>query len=177
MSSEKTLFIEAMKHVRPLKKSAKAILMPKKQLFKRHHDFVESTEFFLEDNDSSLVSVHQSLFFARAGLQQSVIRKLKRGVFPIEMCMDLHGLTVDQARSATQEFLFAAHQAGHRCVLMIHGKGSSAKTSHPRLKNKLNHWLPQMSFVLAFCSALPAEGGVGAAYVLLKSPIKSNFQS
>ena len=172
-----TLFQEAMKQVRPLKKSNKAVLMPKKRSFKRQPDWIEPAEFFLTDSDSSCILTHQSLFFAREGLQQSVIRKLKRGEFPIKACLDLHGLTVDQARSATQAFLYTAHQAGHRCVLMIHGKGSVAKTTHPRLKNKLNHWLPQMPFVLAFCSALPAEGGVGAAYVLLKSPIKSNFQS
>ncbi len=55
----------------------------------------------------------------------------------------------------------------HRCLLIIHGKGSHNGKA-PVLKNLVRHWLPQFPQVLAFHSALTRDGGAGALYVLLK---------
>ncbi|HET8706021.1 MAG TPA: Smr/MutS family protein, partial [Pseudomonadales bacterium] len=38
----------------------------------------------------------------------------------------------------------------------------------PILKSSVNHWLRQLPQVLAFCSAQPKDGGLGAVYVLVK---------
>ena len=46
------------------------------------------------------------LSFSRSGLQHNVLKKLRQGKNPIEHVLDLHGLTVDQARKATRPFAF-----------------------------------------------------------------------
>jgi len=110
----------------------------------------------------------EELLHVRPGLQQTVIRKLRRGQYAIEAELDLHGATVTQAREAVDEFLGAARERGKRCVRIIHGKGHSSVGKMPVLKGKVNSWLRQKDEVLAFCSARPNDGGTGAVYVLLK---------
>jgi DNA-nicking Smr family endonuclease len=78
----------------------------------------------------------------------------------------MHGMTVEQAKSALSRFLTACQHNHCRYVLIIHGKGLSSK--NPILKNKLNNWLRQLDDVLAFSSATPKEGHTGALYVLLR---------
>lgn len=108
------------------------------------------------------------LLFSRTGIQHSVVRKLRRGQFPIEDELDLHGLRSDEARTTIVQFLNSATHRQLRCVRIIHGKGYGSQTRQPVLKNKVNNWLRQRSEVLAFCSARPADGGTGAIYLLLK---------
>ena len=111
----------------------------------------------------------EELFFARPGVQAAALRKLKRGGWVVQAELDLHGLRSDEARLALAEFLAACARNDCRCVRIVHGKGLRSKYREPVLKHKLRHWLMQREDVLAFCQARPADGGSGAAIVLLKS--------
>jgi len=115
-----------------------------------------------------LLDAGESLFYAQNGLQQNVIRKLKRGQLSIEAELDLHRMTSDQAYQALMEFIVQCQQLHIRCVRIIHGKGLGSKDKLPVLKNRVNSWLRQWDNVLAFCTARPCDGGAGAVYVLLK---------
>jgi DNA-nicking Smr family endonuclease len=56
-------------------------------------------------------------------------------------------------------------------VLVVHGRGLHSKDQIPILKESVQAWLSQGRLakgVLAFSSARPADGGVGAVYVLLR---------
>lgn len=66
------------------------------------------------------------------------------------------------------EFLHICRLRNLRCIRIIHGKGLSSKNREPVLKLRLKNWLAQRDQVLAFCQARPANGGSGAALVLLK---------
>ena len=77
-------------------------------------------------------------------------------------------LTVPLAKEALFSFLRSAAMAGHRCVIIIHGKGHGSFQKQPVLKGKLNLWLQRRKDILAFSSARPADGGTGAVYVLLR---------
>jgi DNA-nicking Smr family endonuclease len=114
------------------------------------------------------VETGEELFFARNGLQQKQIRKLKRGQFAVGAELDLHGMFVPAAREALAAFIMECQHENLRCVRIIHGKGLRSKHKGPVLKNMVNKWLRQHKAVLAFCSALPVHGGTGAVYVLLK---------
>lgn len=114
------------------------------------------------------VETGDELFYARPGLQHSVVRKLRRGLYAMEGELDLHGHTVPEAREQLDAFLRDARGLGKRCVRVIHGKGKSSEGKLPVLKGKVNGWLRQKDEVLAFCSARPTDGGTGAVYVLLK---------
>ncbi len=108
------------------------------------------------------------LLFSRNGLQQRVMRKLRRGQLPLSAELDLHGLRVEEARQALSHFLHHCQLEQRQCVRIIHGKGYRSANNQAVLKSKVNHWLRQHDEVLAFCSAQPRHGGTGAAYVLLR---------
>ena len=108
---------------------------------------------------------------AVVGLDRRVLRRLRNGEFACQSHLDLHGMTAEQARMAVNQFFTRAHQHGHRCVLIVHGRGLNSKDQVPVLKNRLSTWLARGTWarlVLAFTSARPCDGGVGALYVLLR---------
>ena len=166
-NDERTVFREAVQDVRPLKRERRtpSPRKPPPVPRQRQEDDARVLQDMLSDAlDPAELETGEELLFARPGLQHSVLRKLRRGQFSIEAELDLHGLTVPQARQALAEFLRA--RPG-RCVRIIHGKGNSSAGRLPVLKGKVNHWLRQRREVLAFCSARPVDGGTGALYVLL----------
>ncbi len=105
--------------------------------------------------------------FMRNGLSRMTMRKLRRGVWPVQDSLDLHGLGSDEARKLLLEFLHQAVQRGLRCVCVIHGKGWHTG-GVGILKARSRHWLTQCAEVLAYCEAAPNHGGGGAVLVLLK---------
>lgn len=117
--------------------------------------------------DPADMETGEELLYRGQGLQERQFRRLRRGQFRVEGELDLHGLTADVARGQVAEFLTLSRRAGRRCVRIIHGKGRGSRNGRPVLKTQVNHWLRQRRDVIAFCSALPADGGTGAVYVLL----------
>jgi DNA-nicking Smr family endonuclease len=108
------------------------------------------------------------LQFLRDGLASDTLRKLRRGHWVTQSEIDLHGLTVAEARPALVAFLNACLHEGLRCVRIIHGKGLGSKNGEPVLKRKVFSWLMQRDEILAFCQARRTQGGGGAAVVLLR---------
>lgn len=106
--------------------------------------------------------------FLRDGLSRMTLRKLRRGHWPVQDRLDLHGNTGDAARRLLQEFLHEAAQRGLCCVLVIHGKGMNSPGGAAVLRKLARYWLAQRPDVLAYCDAPPSNGGSGAALVLLK---------
>lgn len=109
------------------------------------------------------------------GVSKRIVRILREGGFAVQKTLNLRGMFVEEAKEAFEEFMREAILNGERCVLIIHGRGLSSK-HEPVLKNKVREWLekgPYRKYVLAYCSARPCDGGLGATYVLLSSkPIK-----
>ena len=106
-----------------------------------------------------------------SGVSHNIMRKLKRGKFPIQSHIDLHGLIKKDAEDAVRKFLMNSHSRGLRCVLIVHGRGLNSPGSVPVLKERLPVWLnrgPARKIVMAFSSAQPYDGGTGAIYVLLR---------
>jgi DNA-nicking Smr family endonuclease len=110
----------------------------------------------------------EELSHARNGVGAYTLRRLRRGHWVTQDELDLHGLTVAEARPALAEFLNRSVRRGLRCVRIIHGKGLRSKNREPVLKRKLAGWLIQRAEVLAFCQAPRADGGSGAVVVLLR---------
>lgn len=105
------------------------------------------------------------------GLDPRVVRRLRTGDFAYQAHLDLHHLTADEARPAVERFLIGAYRKGHRCVLIIHGRGLNSKDQIPVLKERLKTWLGRGALarhVLAFTTARACDGGAGALYVLLR---------
>ena len=114
------------------------------------------------------VAPDETLSFVRGGIQDKLKIKLKKGLIPFELKLDLHGATVKVAAKELQYTIEHAYSAGMRCILVIHGRGLGSFDNKPALKTHVNYWLRELPQVLAFHSAQPKHGGVGALYVLLK---------
>jgi DNA-nicking Smr family endonuclease len=110
-----------------------------------------------------------ALSFQRPGVRSQVLRRLRRGLIPIEDELDLHGLNQAAARDHLAEFIAANRRAGHRCVRVIHGKGYRSGARGPILKIAVDSWLRRHGDVMAFTSARAIDGGTGAVYVLLRA--------
>ncbi|HEU0219671.1 MAG TPA: Smr/MutS family protein [Gallionella sp.] len=119
-------------------------------------------------NSSGFAAENAPDEFLRNGLSRMTLRKLRRGHWPVQDSLDLHGNTSDAARKLLQAFLHEAAQRGLRCVLVIHGKGMNSPGGEAVLRRLTRHWLAQRPDVLAWCDAPPRDGGSGAALVLLK---------
>lgn len=113
-------------------------------------------------------SASDPLSFRRPGVREQTLRQLRRGRYPIEDELDLHGLSQAAARDHLIEFIAQCSLEGRRCVRIVHGKGYRSGSRGPVLKIAVNTWLRRHSDVLAFTSARPIDGGTGAVYVLLR---------
>lgn len=169
--ADKQCFRDAMQGTRRLHSDKITPLKPRPkplpyQLWK--DEAAARDDMFSDGWDESSIETGEELLFARPGIQQNLLRKLRRGFFSLDAELDLHGLSVAQARHTLTEFVHYCSDHRLRCVRIIHGKGNGSKNRLPVLKNKLNHWLQQRDEILAFCSARQVDGGTGAMYVLLK---------
>lgn len=111
----------------------------------------------------------EELLFLRNGISAQHLKKLRRGHWTIQDHLDLHGLTVPEARVLTAEFLAHCMREGLRCVRIVHGKGLRSPNQEPVLKKKVAGWLAQRDEVLAYCQAPQADGGSGVVLVLLRA--------
>jgi DNA-nicking Smr family endonuclease len=95
------------------------------------------------------------------------MRRLRRGHYRVESELDLHGLTLPEAKEQIRSFVARSIARQARCVRIIHGKGLGSGPRGPVLKHAVNVILRRFDAVLAFCSARQVDGGTGAIYVLL----------
>lgn len=165
---DQDFFHEQMKGIKRLK-TDKIIrrLKPPPPRVRRPLPEESITEFPFSDHIDEYVAAETPLLFSRPGLQHKVLRSLRHGEIRWQATLDLHGTTVIQARNVLSHFLSENIQLGHRCLLIIHGKGKH-ENEPPILKNQINNWLRQYPDVLAFSSAISKDGGTGAVYVLLR---------
>jgi DNA-nicking Smr family endonuclease len=105
--------------------------------------------------------------FRRPGIQETVLRKLRRGRYGLQGEIDLHGMRVDEARKALRDFLADALALNARCVRIVHGKGLRSGTRGPVIKTTVSTILRHCNSVMAYVPARPDDGGSGAMYVLL----------
>lgn len=173
---EQQFFRDEVADVRPLKTEKRIETVKNKPSPKPRYNLdysgqEESTDItsLSDPVDLREAAVDDVLFFARPGIQQKVQKKLRRGEFPIEDELDLHGYTIAEAKIAIQDFLYECKRQHVRYIRIIHGKGYRSEQKIPVLKTHVAYWLPQLSDVLAFSSAQARDGGTGAIYVILKS--------
>ncbi len=122
-------FRRAVSDVIPLAAKNKAALeKPRPRPIVRRDDGVYSGVDDLSDHITFEREPGQSLTFSRPGVQRQVLRDLRRGGSVIDDELDLHGLTVAQARPLLVAFLDASRRRGLRFVRVIHGKGMRSES-------------------------------------------------
>ena len=124
----------------------------------------------LSDTQAMLnpVASQATLSYRIGTLQHKVFEDLKAGNLRWFEAVDLHGCTVEDARTAVLQIIQMAKDENQNVIKIVHGKGPEAI-----LKTYVNGWLRQHRDVLAFVSAPEKQGGTGAVLVLLKRAEKN----
>lgn len=175
MQDDENLFRSATLGVKPISHDRADIGKSKADrqlLAKRRQAATVRTTSLTIDGLSDLfvldVTAEEELYWARDGVQESQMRKLKAGQIPFEGSLDLHGMNVEKARETLWTFLAEATKFEIRCVRVTHGKAVRLDGKRPMIKSHVNTWLRQHSQVLGFTSCQARHGGAGAVYVMLK---------
>jgi len=103
------------------------------------------------------------------GVDKRTLERFRKGEMPVDATLDLHGMTQDAAHIALLRFIDRAAATGHRCLLVVTGKGLREGTGV--LRKQVPRWLNDTltrPLLLAIHRARPQHGGDGALYVLLK---------
>lgn len=109
-----------------------------------------------------------SVLFVRKGVYKKTVKSLRQGTLQIEESLDLHGMRSHAATRALERFLAECLHYQMQCIQVIHGKGYGSELKGGVLKPLTIHWLKKQPDVLAFCAAIPRQGGSGATNILLR---------
>jgi len=170
---DKDLFRRAMTGTKPLRAESRAPEPGKKPKPKARFAAADREEVLREslhaDVDTMEYGNADSLRFQRASVSRTTMRMLARGSYAIQAEIDLHGMTVAEAKPRLAAFIERCARNNKLCIRIVHGKGLGSGDRGPVLKMSVNRWLRQWDAVLAFVSARQVDGGTGAIYVLLRS--------
>jgi len=107
-------------------------------------------------------------------IEKNMLKRIKSGRINIEGTIDLHGLSLKEAKAHLQLFVGKSIQRNKRLLLIITGKGTNSKPDiHGKkqtIKSEINKWLSEDFYrdkVQYISKALDKHGGEGAYYFFL----------
>lgn len=116
--------------------------------------------FYFSDGYEPLLNDEQKVRYLRDGEASHLLKQLRRGDFPPELFLDLHGLTREQAKQELAALLHACEKENIACASVMTGYGTYT------LKQQIPRWLVQHPKIRALHQA-PKEWGGDAALLLL----------
>lgn len=171
---EAGLFRRAISGTKPLQAEKRAALPSRKPAPQARFSRADESDALRASLGADIDTIEESnadhLRFRRPSVGRRTMRKLARGRFSIQAEIDLHGMTVAEAKPRLADFIDDCAEHGQLCVRVVHGKGLGSGQKGPVLKQGVNQWLQHRDVVLAFVSARQVDGGTGALYVLLQRP-------
>ena len=160
-------FLDALSDVKPLTRNKKKVIREPDPDVKPGHpagnDELEAiahlTDLVTGHAEMDITFTDEYIEGCIPGFSLKLMKQLKRGLFPVQDYVDLHGLTKQAAEEKVCDFLLQGHRRGLRCVLIVHGRGLNSENHIPVLKKRLPAWLnrgPVNKIVLAFSTATRA---------------------
>ncbi len=169
---DENLFQRLMSDAKPLKAEERIPVAAKKPRPKARFARADEHAVLAESLDVDIDAVEQgsgeALRFQRAQVGRTTMRMLIRGSYAIQAEIDLHGMTLAEAKPRLETFVHRCARNNKLCIRIVHGKGLGSGERGPVLKRGVDRWLRKWDAVLAFVSARQVDGGTGAIYVLLK---------
>lgn len=166
------LFRRAMAEIKPLKTTDRVAATGSKAKprarFSRADEKAVLEESLQADIDDIETNSGEALHFKRSSVGRTTMRMLSRGSYAVQAEIDLHGMTLAEAKPRLEAFIRRCSSNSKLCVRIVHGKGLGSGDRGPVLKAAVNRWLRRWDVVLAFSSARQVDGGTGAVYVLLQ---------
>jgi DNA-nicking Smr family endonuclease len=180
MSDDELIFQKEMQDVKRLKSESVVLPKPREpntpgQIYRRMaaQQPLPGDENFLPGCFVESVHPGAVLSFKREGIQNGVFRNLQSGRYVIDAVLDLHMLSIEQARVEVFNFIRDCTKLEVRTALINHGKGARRQDAQAVIKSCVARWLPMFHEVLAFHSAQGFHGGTGAVYILLRKSEKA----
>jgi DNA-nicking Smr family endonuclease len=171
---DEQLFEFAMRDVKSLGWSAVPLLDRAPLELQAHDDEQEALRELEDFMRRGNVEIEKTAEYIEGSIHprgKLYLTDLRSGRFAIQAHLDLHGLTIPDARFVLDEFILESVRAGFTCVRVIHGRGHHSFQHHPVLKDNIQRWLASRRMsrhVIAYTSARVCDGGGGAVYVLLR---------
>ena len=172
-SSDSALFRSEFTDVKPIKQDK----IPPQRLSSKHksadltkkHDPLSEVKqrnatFQFSDGFEGYFDSNQSLKYVQPGADSYEVKRLRRGEYPPDLILDLHGLNKEQAKLEIAALIYAAQKQHFHCVCIVHGIGRFV------LKKNVPNWLIQHPAVKGFHQAPLEWGGQGALLVLIDLP-------
>ena len=179
MSKDKKndVFLNSIGETTPLKKRKKET--PKISLNKKikTSKIVKGDPIFLEKYKEKNISKKQNVLMQNENKQTN--KKLKKGRIQIDKKIDLHGLTIEEARAAFINSIEICFNQNKRCILYITGKGLKnlnpenhiQKLYYGKIRQNFKYWIKDekvFNKILNVTSADQKHGGEGAFFVYLR---------
>ena len=166
-------FRQAMRGTKPLEAETRVPAAKPKPKPRARFSRADEREVLVESLDDDIDTFEHgygaALRFHRQHVGKRTMRKLQRGGYSVQAEIDLHGMTLEEAKPRLADFIEYSVSQGHYCVRVVHGKGLGSGDRGPVFKNAVNRWLRRWNSVLAFVSTRQVDGGTGAVYVLLQN--------
>ena len=118
--------------------------------------FSDGFEAHFEDNGP--------MKYVKPGTDSHEVKRLRRGDYPPDLILDLHGYKREDAKLEIAALIQAAQKQHFHCVCIVHGIGTHI------LKKTVPNWLVQHPAVQGFHQAPLEWGGQGALLVLIEQP-------
>ncbi|MGL5947938.1 MAG: endonuclease SmrB [Aeromonas sp.] len=157
------LFRQAVKGTQKIKQDTISVL-PKVVKQKREWRETRSAlglDHFFSDEYQPYLEEEGPTRYVRSDVSHFELKKLKRGSYPPEIYLDLHGMTQQQAKFELAALISLCHKEHLHVASVMHGKGKHI------LKQRIPSWLAQHPRVQAFHQAPREWGGESALLVLL----------
>ena len=174
---DKSLFLDAMEDVQPLKRCADVHWQPVRNARTPQRIDTLQLDNFLTTGFLEVIPLTQSLAFRRDGVQQGVLDKLRTGKYNQQASLNLLRQPVEACRQQLFSFLLQSLQDGLRNVLIIHGKGRDDNSHANIVRSYVARWLTEFDDVQVYCTALPHHGGSGACYVALRKSAQAKQEN
>jgi len=170
-ADDEALFLNAFADVRPLQPGEAAPHRVKARAARQQKED-EEMRVFMQAVEALKMDVRFGDEIPELEAPQAPVnrlRQLRRGGIRIDLQLDLHGLTRDEAIENLDRFVKGAYNRGQKGVLVITGKGNNSP-GEPVLKLAVAGWLKESgkAMVSEFVAAPRDMGGTGAFVVFLK---------
>ncbi len=121
--------------------------------------------FEFSDGFEGHFDINQPLKYVKPETDSHEVKRLRRGDYPPDLILDLHGIKKEEAKYEIAALIHVAQKKHIYCVSIMHGKGTYV------LKKSIPNWLIQHPAVMGFHQAPKEWGGQAALLVLIDLPL------
>jgi DNA-nicking Smr family endonuclease len=136
---------------------------------KNYKDLAEikqaAAAFEFSDGFEGHFDINQPLKYVKPETDSHEVKRLRRGDYPPDLILDLHGIKKEEAKYEIAALIHVAQKKHVYCVSIMHGKGTYV------LKKSIPNWLVQHPAVMGFHQAPKEWGGQAALLVLIDLPL------